>query len=124
MTLNDAEVSQAVIRRFQTKLASAETLPVRSLRNSGEYPLVCYINNVTALFVSENWEAVPIFVARAAERMIARPADDRLHAYYALTGRYLSQIVHHLMVYVGGIEFDRERIPPGIMTAGPQQPPD
>ena len=56
MTLNDAEVSQAVIRRFQRKLASAETLPVRSLRrNSGEYPLVCYINNVTALFVSENW---------------------------------------------------------------------
>ena len=72
MTLNDAEASQAVIRRFQKNLASAETLPVRSLRrNSGEYPLVCYVNNVTALFVSENWEAVPIFVARAAEHMIA-----------------------------------------------------
>ena len=124
MTQSDAEVSQAVIRRFQAKLASAGTLPVRSLRrNSSEYPLVCYINNVTALFVSENWEAVPIFVARAAEHMIARPADDRLHAYYTLAGHYLSQIVHHLMVYVGGVEFDRERIPSAIMTGGPQQPP-
>ena len=72
MTLSDAHVSQAVVHRFQARLASAEVLPIRSLRrNSGEYPLVCYINDVTALFVSENSEAVPIFVARAAEHMIA-----------------------------------------------------
>lgn len=125
MTLNDAEASRAVIRRFQTKLASAELLPERSLRrNSSDYPLVCYINNVTALFISENWEAVPIFVARAAEHMIARPADSRLQAYYALARQYLSQVVHHVTVNVGGIEFDRERIPSPIMTGGPQQPPD
>jgi hypothetical protein len=72
MTPTDAETSQGVIRSFQTKLASAGTLPERSLRrNSGEYPLVCCINNVTALFVGENWKAAPIFVARAAEHMIA-----------------------------------------------------
>ena len=125
MTMNDAEASNEVIRKFQTKLASAGALPERSLRrNSGDYPLICYINNVTALFLSENWEAVPIFVARAAEHMTARPADSRLQAYYALAAEYLSQIVHHLTVYVGDIEFDHERIPSPIMTAGPQDPPD
>ena len=125
MTLNDAEASQALIRKFQTKLASAEILPERSLRrNSSDYPLVCYLNNVTALFISENWEAVPIFVARAAEHMIARPADSRQQAYYALAGQYLGQVVHHLTVFVGGIEFDRKRIPSTIMAAGAQHPPD
>ena len=125
MTMNHAEVSRAVIARFQAKLASAETLPVGSLRrNSGEYTLICYINTVTALFVSENWEAVPIFVARAAEHMMARPADDRLHAYYGLAWRYLTQIVHHLTVYVGSVEFDGQRIPSEIMMGGPQQPPE
>ena len=125
MTLNDAEASRAVIRRFQTRLANAEMLPERSLRrNSSDYPLVCYINNLTALILSENWEAAPIFVARAAEHMAARPADSRQHAYYALAGQYLGQVVYHLTVHVGGIEFDRERIPSTIMTAGAQYPPD
>ncbi len=101
MTLSDAEASEAVVRRFQAKLASAEILLERSLcRNSGEYPLVCYINNVTALFVSENWKAVPVFVARAAEHMIARPADTRLQAYYELASAYLGQVVRHLTVSI------------------------
>jgi len=125
MTPTDVETSQALIRRFQVRLGSAETLPERSLRrNASVYPLVCYINNVTALVVSENWQAVPIFVARAVEHMAARPADGRTQAYYALATRYLSQVVHHLTVHVGGIEFDHERIPQEILEAGPQTLPD
>lgn len=124
MTLNAAEAGEAVIRRFQTTLGRAEILPGRSLRrNSAEYPLVCSMNNVTALFLSENWEGVSIFVSRAAEHMIARPADSQLPAYCELASACLSQIVHHLTVHVGGIEFGRERIPSVIIHAGPQSGP-
>jgi hypothetical protein len=97
MTADDRDVSQAVIARFQAKLASQALLPERSLRrNDGTYALVCYVNNVTALLVSENWHAVPIFIARAAEHMKAFPATARTEAYYSLITRYLGHVAHHL----------------------------
>jgi len=85
--------------------------------------LVCYVNNVTALLLSGNYEPVPIFVARAAEHQEAHPATAESQAYYAAATRYLSQVAHHLKTHVGGLDFDEGRIPASILNAGPQSYP-
>jgi hypothetical protein len=60
MANGSREESQAVITAFQAKLASRELLPDRSLRrNSTCYPLVCYVNNISALLLSENASRSP-----------------------------------------------------------------
>ena len=121
MTVGSREESEATIAKMQAGLARQDLLPPRSLRrNVGDYPLVCYVNNITALLLSGNYEPVPIFIARAAEHQKAHPATAESDSYYAAVTRYLGQVTHHLRTYVGGLEFDEDRIPAFILNAGPQ----
>lgn len=113
-----------MIAKLQAGLARQELLPPRSLRrNSFDYTLVCYVNNITALLLSGNNEPVPIFIARAAEHQKAHPATAESEAYYAAITRYLSQVAYHLKTFVGGLDFDEDRIPASILNAGPQTMP-
>lgn len=121
MTVGSREESEAVIANLQAGLARQDLLPPRSLRrNAFDYTLVCYVNNITALLLSANYEPVPIFIARAAEHQKAHPATAESDAYYAAVTRYLSQVTYHLKTYVGGLKFDKDRIPASILNAGPQ----
>ena len=121
MTVGTREESEAMIAKLQAGLARQDLLPPRSLRrNAFDYTLVCYVNNITALLLSGNHQPVPIFIARAAEHQKAHPATAESDAYYAAVTRYLSQVVFHLKTYVGGLDFDEDRIPASILIAGPQ----
>lgn len=113
-----------MIAKLQAGLARQDLLPPRSLRrNAFDYTLVCYVNNITALLLSGNYEPVPIFIARAAEHQKAHPATAESDAYYAAVTRYLSQVAYHLETYVGGLDFDEDRIPAYILNAKPQACP-
>jgi hypothetical protein len=89
MANESRDESQAGIAAFQAKLASRELLPDRLLRrNNTSYPLVCYVNNISALLLSENYEPVSIFVARAAEHLRERSTSVKSDSP-ASTGRRL-----------------------------------
>lgn len=121
MTVESREKSEATIAKMQAGLGRQDLLPRHALRrNVSDYTLVCYVNNITALLLSGNHEPVPIFIARAAEHQKAHPATAESDAYYAAVTRYLSQVVYHLKAYVGGLDFDEDRIPASILNAGPQ----
>jgi len=121
VTVGTREESEAMIAKLQAGLARQDLLPPRSLRrNAFDYTLVCYVNNITALLLSGNYEPVPIFIARAAEHQKAHPATAESDAYYAAVTRYLSQVAYHLKTYVGGLNFDEDRIPASILNGGPQ----
>lgn len=117
-----AKESRSVIKQFHSCLNNSEAVPEQAYRrNSGSYPLVCYINNIVGLFLSKNYEVIPIFVARAAEHMAAHPPNAATTAYYELASCYLAQIVYHLKNFIGGIEHWDDRIPTSLLEAGPQQ---
>jgi len=124
VTEGSREESEATIAKMQAGLARQDLLPPRALRrNVFDYALVCYVNNITALLLSGNYEPVPIFIARAAEHQKAHPATAESDAYYAAVTRYLSQVAYHLKRHVGGLDFDEHRIPVSILNAGPQACP-
>lgn len=117
-----AKESRSIIKQFHACLNSPELVPEQAYRrNSGLYPLVCYINNIGGLFLSKNYDAIPIFVARAAEYFASSPSTPASFAYYEVVNKYLRQVVFHLRHFVEGIEHWDDRIPPSILEAGPQK---
>lgn len=121
MTARGFDESVSLLRRFQATIARRDVLPQGVLRrNVTEYALVCHVNNITALLAAENWEAVPIFVARAAEHMAQFPDTEQTRDWRSWVVAYLAHVVDHLARHVRGVEFDAQRIPPSILAAGPQ----
>lgn len=124
LSTEGAKESRSIIKQFHTRLNSADLIPEQAFRrNSGAYPLVCYVNNIIGLFLSKNYEPIPIFVARAAEHMAAFPSSPTSSAYYITVNQYLSQVIYHLRNFVEGVEFCDNRIPTTLFEAGPQKMP-
>jgi hypothetical protein len=56
------------IEKYHKILNSKVILPNEFLaRNSVFYPLVCYVNTIIGLYISENFDIIPIFIKRAYE---------------------------------------------------------
>lgn len=120
----EAEKSLRTLERFHAALNRDDLLPERAFRrNVVEYDLVCHVNNIVALFISENFGPMPLLVARAFEHMAQHPASAELTRYYETVHKYLRQIVYHLKSFVGATEWDEERIPADALRAGPQAIP-
>ena len=121
LSAEGSKESRAIIKQFHVLLNDADLIPEQAYRrNSGAYPLVCYVNNIIGLFLSKNYDPIPVFVARATEHMADFPPSAASGAYYSVVTQYLSQVVHHLLHFVSGIERWDERIPKHILEAGPQ----
>lgn len=120
------EDSLSRIRQFQVCLNSPDIAPKRTYRRDNRnYGLVSYVNNITGLFLSSNYEVIPIFVARAAEHMAEFPASTPVSTrYYELVSSYLTQMAFHIVTFISGIQFDDSRIPLNILVGGPQLPPN
>lgn len=124
LSVEGAKDSRSTIKQFHSRLNSTDLIPEQALRrNSSIYPLVCYVNNIMGLFLSKNYEPIPIFIARAAEHMANFPPAPTSGPYYIAVNRYLSQVTYHLRNFVEGIEFFDSRIPPSFLEAGPQRVP-
>ena len=119
----EAKVSRETIEAFHLRLNALDVLPERSLRrNSGTYPLVCYVNAITGLVLSKNFDPIPLFIARAVEHMNERPPSESEQPYYELVRRYISHMAYHIRQYTDGVAFPEGRIPPSVLVAGPQEP--
>jgi hypothetical protein len=118
------EESRQIIEQFHFCLNRKRSLPEMAYRrNASSYPLVCYINNIVGLFLSENYAAIPIFVARASEHMEQFPPSLASTSYYALATSYLSHMVWHLKSFCEGVEIETERTSPTILNSGRQERP-
>jgi hypothetical protein len=58
-------------------------------RNKAQYELVCYINNLIGLTLSECWESVPLFIERANIFLSEAPESYLTPEYRAYVQRYL-----------------------------------
>lgn len=87
------------LERFHRLLNKEDILPEGYLaRNHLCYPLVCYINIIIGLYMSHNYNAIPLFIKRAYEHMILRKekiAEER--SYGNLVMEYLSEMTKYIL---------------------------
>ena len=118
--------SDVRLRQFQACLNRPEILPHRAFRREDpNYVLVSYINNITGLVLSLNFDDVPNFISRASEHMVEFPArTPRCENYYGVVSDYLSHIVFHINSFVSAdSSFDEKRTSSIVMTGGPKTAP-
>jgi len=73
------------------ELNAADCLPASAYRrNSGEYELICYVNNMVGCYLSKNYSALALFRNRAEAFMRAKPVRPETHEYYRLVSNYLA----------------------------------
>lgn len=73
-------------------LNKPSNLPKKAYRRDfGTYELICYVNNITACYVSENYDPIEILSQRAKEYMDknACPENER---YYGIVLEYLKEL--------------------------------
>mgnify|MGYP001555739885 CR=1 FL=1 len=85
------------IQDIQIKLNSAEFTPQFAYRrNSIIYPLVCYVNNITSLFISKNYAPISTFIERAKQHIENNPSKAEWEPYYQLVENYLELMMQFI----------------------------
>jgi len=120
---SDASPGDPALKWFQVRSIARSICREAYRRNTGVYPLICYVNNISATLLSDRFDLAALFVARAAEHMAKVPALDSERLYYELASRYLSHVIHYIRNSGSAVKFDADRIPTWMLNAGPQTVP-
>jgi hypothetical protein len=84
------------IEALQRELNAKQRVPCRAYRrNVSVYELVCYVNNITGCFLSNNINPIPVFIKRAKEYMEENQKAE-LKDYFILVTEYLTAIEEHI----------------------------
>lgn len=100
-TLNEgAKEARRTIKQFQHYLNSPRLVPDQCYRmSSATYPLVCHVNQVTALYLSKNYCVIPLFLQRAYEQL-GRSTPERVsEPYRGLVHDYLAHVAQFILAY-------------------------
>lgn len=82
----------AKIHHLQVMLNKPGNLPRKAYRRDfGIYELVCCVNNITACYISENYDPIEILAQRAKE-YIDRNDSPENGRYYAIVLEYLKEL--------------------------------
>lgn len=122
-----AKEARSEIKRFQEYINAPSLVPDQCYRMaSPTYGLVCYVNQVTALFLSKNYSVIPIFLKRSYDALLAVTHARVSDPYRSLVIHYLSHVAHFLVDYscldqdtASNIEF----IPPALLELSPSSLP-
>jgi hypothetical protein len=86
-------LEQHQLHALQRELNRADLVPRHCYRrNKVHYELVCFVNNIIGLVLSDNYEVIPVFVGRALNHIKDFPATEETEIYYPLVTRYLEVI--------------------------------
>ena len=90
---------------FQRQLNLQSIVPCRGYRrNHQQYPLFCYVNNITGCWLSENLSTLAAFIRRARKHMDRYPSNNDWQAYHELVKQYLDGIEKRCEAF--GVAFD------------------
>lgn len=118
-----AKEARRHIKQFQEHLNSPRLVPDQCYRmSSSSYALVCYVNQVTGLYLSKNYSVIPIFLQRAYDQAMKASGELVSEPYRTLVVQYLSHVAHFLTEYrcfTEGEEHFRESIPGALLAITP-----
>ena len=85
------------LNRIQKDLNSKIHSPKKGYRrDKAIYELVCYVNNITGCYLSENLDPIKIFIERARVYIDDHDDDEANRDYYELVNRYLELMQEYL----------------------------
>ena len=125
LSIEGAREAYVVVEAFHGVLNGAALVPEHCYRrNKVSYLLVCYVNNIIGLFLSKNYEVIPVFIGRAAQHMAENPASPGSVAYYKVVTMYLA----HMAFVVGSFtdlphEELEAHVPADLLSLGKQEAP-
>ena len=118
-----AKGARQEIRRYQEHINSPRLCPDQCYRMaSPTYALVCYVNQVTGLFLSKNYYMIPIFLQRAHGALLALKPERVSEPYRNLIEQYLSHVAHFIVKYQCLAEDElqaAQSIPPALLAIVP-----
>lgn len=124
ISIPGAREERAKLKAFHALLNHTDIVPEQAYRrNSLVYPLVSYLNNICGLYLSKNYEVIPIFIERAHNHMQELGASANSAAYYELASAYLRQVAYVLSHFTVTSNERLGYIPSEILQAGPQPVP-
>ena len=124
LSIPGAREERAKLKLFQEILNREDIVPEQSYRMSKvSYSLVCFVNNISCLYLSKNYEVIPIFISRAQQHMNEFPATAAMQTYYDLVSIYLRQMAYVLKKFTSVTAESLSFVPDEILEAGKQKPP-
>lgn len=118
-----AKDARQEIRRYQEHINSPRLCPDQCYRMaSPTYALVSYVNQVTGLFLSKNYDMIPIFLQRAYGVLLALKPERVSEPYRKLVEQYLSHVAHFIVDFQCLAEDERQVaqwIPPALLATVP-----
>ena len=122
-----AKDARKVIKKFQEHINSPRLVPEQCYRMaSSTFMLVCYVNQITGLFLSKNYNVIPIFLMRAHKELITGQNERVSEPYRNLVMQYLSHVAHFLVEYecLDRDEDLRRDIPQELLDMHPSDVPE
>jgi hypothetical protein len=124
-SIEGAREARSVVKAFHAVVNSPGLVPEQCYRrNKVSYVLVCYVNNIIGLFLSKNYEVIPVFIARAATHMAENPPSLGSEAYYTVVEKYLAQMSFFVSSFTSVPREEIEmHVPARLLVLGKQEPP-
>lgn len=125
LSIPGAKEERAKLKRLHQILNTSDLVPDQAYRmSSGLYPLVSFVNHCIGLYLSKNYDVIPLFLGRAYSFMQDRPPRSTATAYYKCVDAYLLQMAYVLRCFSAvAPELLELHLPPDLIEAGPQDIP-
>ena len=125
-SLAGAKETRNELKKFHVSLNLENLVPEQCYRrNHISYPMVSYVSQIVALYLSSNYEVIPVFISRTTKELERNANQPVTENYRRIVSDYLSQMAYFLAEYT---DVDSEKleyhIPQEIREAGPRKAPE
>ena len=123
--LEGAKQARKAIQRSHGCLNAAHLVPEQCYRrNHGTYPLVQYVNQITGLFLSQNYRVIPVFLGRALREFGQVRHDLVSEPYRKVVLAYLRHMAQFVDRYaeLAPDDLAKTMIPAELLASGEPEP--
>ena len=93
----NSNAARKALNQYQQLLNHPSVIPEQCYRMSDNYYLmVCFTNQVIALFIAQNYSMIPRFIERAMQQMQRFEAQPNTLAYQTLVKDYFALMLYFL----------------------------
>ena len=94
-SLQGSKAARSEIKRFHGCLNQSNLVPDQCYRMSNmHYSMVSYTNQIIALFLSKNYDGIPVFIMRVLKAIEQTPVQPNTEPYRNVVQDYLCQMSH------------------------------
>lgn len=114
------------IEKFHLLLNHEAMIPAQCYRMSDNlYSLVCFTNQIVALFISQNYQMIPIFIERVLKQLQRVESQPGITGYCNLVYDYLCEVTYYLDQFCNLDEqWVKNHIPQELLEAGAKTAPE